>query len=132
MKIALLFISLLFLGSEKSNFQTEEVAAKDYTSCLKKVEDNKWGTFCKGCTTSGKTYRVKFVNTCTETLTVKLAVQENHKRWKTYSRQKLMPNDTISGFACIGTGKYLFWAKQSDDNTVDLPTDEEINSQYAK
>ena len=131
MKIALLLISLLFFSPEKNNFQTEEVAAKDYTSCLKKV-DFKWGTFCKGCTEPGKTYRVKFVNTCTETLTVKLAVQENHKRWKTYSRQKLMPNDTISGFACIGTGKYLFWAKLTDDNTVDLPTDEEINSQNGK
>lgn len=112
--------------------QSEEGAApKDYTECLKKAE-YKWGGVCKGCIESKKTYKVKFVNNCTENLSVKLAVQENHKRWKTYTRPVLMPNDTISGFACVGTGKYLYWAKRADDNTVDLPTDEEINSQFAK
>ncbi|MBK7855091.1 MAG: hypothetical protein IPJ79_09455 [Bacteroidetes bacterium] len=129
----LFVIALTMLLSSGGFCQTDESAAetKDYTECLKKTEF-KWGGVCKGCTESRKTYKVKFVNACGENLSVKLAVQENHKRWKTYSRQILLPNDTISGFACVGTGKYLYWAKRADDNTVDLPTDEEINTQFAK
>ena len=129
-----LFVFVLTMLVSVCGFsQSDENSAetKDYNECLKKTE-YKWGSVCKGCTESRKTYRVKFVNTCTENLSVKLAVQENHKRWKTYTRPVLMPNDTISGFACVGTGKYLYWAKRADDNTVDLPTDEEINTQFAK
>lgn len=131
MKKILLYIVCMFAATITSYGQSEEQAVKDYTSCLTKTEF-KWGSFCKGCYQTGKTYRVKFVNNCNENLSVKLAVQENHKRWKTYTRPVLLPNDTISGFACVGTGKYLYWTKKADDNTVALPTDEEINAQFAK
>ncbi len=100
---------------------------KDWTECVKK-SSFKWGSDCKSCTTTSKTYKVWFKNTCTDTLSVKIAVQENHKRWRTFTRPQFNPGDSISGFACIGTGKYLYWAKKFDDNTVAFPTDEEINT----
>ncbi len=103
----------------------------DYNTCITKV-DYKWGAECKGCTTGGKTYKVRFVNTCAETLAVKIAVQEEHKRWRTFTRPAVMPNDTISGFACLGTGKYLYWTKKSNDNTLEFPSDEEINATHKK
>lgn len=121
-------VLIALLISAQAGFAQED---KDYNTCIKKV-DYKWGADCKGCTTGGKTYKVRFVNNCTDTLAVKIAVQENHKRWKTYTRAKVLPNDTISGFACIGNGKYLYWAKQFNDNTIEFPSDEEINSSHNK
>ena len=100
---------------------------KDWTECIKK-SSFKWGSDCKSCATTSKTYKVWFKNTCKDTLGVKIAVQENHKRWRTFTRAQFNPGDSISGFACVGTGKYLYWAKKFDDNTVAFPTDEEINS----
>jgi hypothetical protein len=108
-------------------FSFIQVDTKDWNECLKK-SSFKWGGDCKSCTTTSKTYKVWFKNSCEDTLGVKIAVQENHKRWRTFTRTQLLPGDSISGFACIGTGKYLYWAKKCDDNTVAFPSDEEINS----
>lgn len=121
----LVALSLFFLSFKNAGDD------KDLNTCLTKV-DYKWGAECKPCNTGGKTYKVRFVNSCTDTLSVKIAVQENHKRWRTFNRPQVLPNDTISGFACEGTGKYLYWTKKWNDNTVDFPTDEEINSKHNK
>ncbi len=101
--------------------------AKDYTTCLRKV-NKKFGAETQLCPASSKPYKVWFVNDCNDTLAVKLAVQETSKRWRTFVRLQLLPGDTISGYACNSTGKYLYYAKQYADNSVELPSDEEINS----
>ncbi len=100
---------------------------KDYSSCLKKVQ-KKFGAETKNCPASSKPYKVWFVNDCNDTLAVKLAVQEKSKHWRTFTRLQLLPGDTISGYACNSTGKYLYYAKQYADNSVELPSDEEIDS----
>jgi hypothetical protein len=100
---------------------------KDYSLCLKKV-NKKFGAETKICPTSNKPYKVWFVNSCNDTLAVKLAVQESSKRWRTFTRLRMMPGDTISGFACTGQGKYLYYAKHYADQSVELPSDEEIDS----
>ena len=124
----LILVSVLLFSTQNISAQAED---KDYNTCLTKV-NYKWGAECKGCTTGGKTYKVWFVNSCDEKLAVKIAVQEEHKRWKTFVRLMVLPKDTISGFACAGTGKYLYWTKKSDDNTLDFPSDEKINSEHTK
>lgn len=120
----LAIMSIAFLLLTGFRLQQDE---KDYSACLKKVQ-KKFGAETKTCPSSSKPYRVWFINECNDTLAVKLAVQEKSKQWKTFTRLQLMPGDTISGYACNGTGKYLYYAKQFMDNSVDLPSDEEINS----
>lgn len=105
--------------------------AKDYLKCVIKTE-YKWGSECKPCMTSAKTYRVRFVNDCNDTLMVRVAVQESHKRFRTFTFNQVLPKDSVGGFACNGTGKYFYWAKKWNDNTVELPGDDTINQLYAK
>jgi hypothetical protein len=99
---------------------------KNYSDCLKKVQF-KWGAETKTCNSTKKTYKVWHKNISTDTLAVKVAVQETYKHWQTFSRLMLLPGDTISGFACNATGKYLVYAKKWDDNTTELPSDAEID-----
>lgn len=128
MKTAVAFYSLLVLaGVALTLLAFKQSDEKDWSDCIKKTTFQ-WGSECKTCATTSKTYRVWFKNECSDTVAVKIAVQENHKRWKTFTRPQLMPGDSISGFACVGTGKYQYWAKKFNDNTIAFPSDEEINS----
>jgi hypothetical protein len=43
----------------------------------------------------------------------------------------MQPNDTISAYACEGTGKWIFWTRAAGDNTVVFPTDEEIEKEFS-
>jgi hypothetical protein len=122
-------ILVLFTGAfclwSFTGFQT-----KDWTDCLKKY-DSKWGEYCENCNNQYEnSYKVFLKNTCEEKLDVKCAVQENNKKWKTYSWTAMTPNDTMIAYACNGTGKYLWWARKSGDKAVKFPNDDEINAQY--
>lgn len=122
------FVFLILIGAVVlfSAFKTKQ-DGKDYGQCLQKV-NKKFGAETLSCPASTKPYKVWFVNTCNDTLAVKLAVQEKSKRWRTFTRTQLLPGDTISGYACTGVGKYLYYTKQYKDNSVDLPSDEVIDS----
>ena len=124
----LIFTSLMLMFFSLAAFlnhpQTED---KDYTTCLKKYT-SAWGEFCVQCSDWHKSYRVNFRNTCTETIDVKCGVQEVDKHWRTYTILGLATNDTISSYACEGTGKYMLWARKTGDRINEFPSDDDINS----
>lgn len=104
---------------------------EDYTACLVKY-DSRWGAECTQCKVSDNSYRVSLRNTCRDSIDVKCAVQESDKRWKTFIKLQMGPNDTMIAYACEGRGKYLYWARLAGDVSTPFPSDEEINAQYNK
>ncbi len=100
------------------------------SQCLKK-SSSEWASTCGSCYNSSNSYRINLKNVCTENLDVKVAVQERTKRWRTFSQNNLAPGDTISSYACEGTGKYVFWNRKAGDKSIVFPTDEEIEKEFA-
>ena len=125
MKKYFLLVVLLIAGFVSFAFWEEEDLAK-YMVKYK----SEWGKSCLQCMESKGTYRVYLKNTYTEKLDIKVGVQEKDKRWRIFQRLNFSPNDTIVGYACKGTGKYMVWTKLSSDSSTELPTDGEINAQY--
>ena len=125
MKKYLLLVVVLIVGFVSSAFLEEEDLAK-YIVKYK----SEWGKSCLQCMESKGTYRVYLKNTYTEKLDIKVGVQEKDKRWRVFQRLNFSPNDTIVGYACKGTGKYMVWTKLSSDSSTELPSDGEINAQY--
>ena len=126
--IAIIFILALFSGEPvqpTSMFQEDTTA-----QCLKKTS-SEWGSTCGSCYNSTKSYRVNLQNVCTEKLDVKVAVQERSNRWRTFNQNNLAPGDSISSYACEGTGKYVFWTRKAGDKTIVFPTDDEIEKEFA-
>jgi hypothetical protein len=121
----LLLVVVLIVGFVSSAFLEEEDLAK-YIVKYK----SEWGKSCLQCMESKGTYRVYLKNTYTEKLDIKVGVQEKDKRWRIFQRLNFSPNDTIVGYACKGTGKYMVWTKLSSDSSTELPSDGEINAQY--
>jgi len=111
--------------------------AQDSADCLTKTS-SKWGAPCEKCElyTEGYkrdfsgTYQVQLRNTCNEIIEVKLAVQEKNGDWRTFPVRALAPQESLNGFACQGTGKYVYWARAISDTEILLPSDREIISEY--
>ena len=97
----------------------------DYTECIKKSSSS-WGSKCSQCSNYENTYRVNLINICNDTVEVKVAVREKSNRWRIFFNKQLAPNDSISGYACDGLGKYMFWARKLCDNSIVMPTDDEV------
>ncbi len=116
-------IGIIFISSFISNDDLANFVVK-YKS--------EWGKTCLQCIESKGTYRVYFKNTYSDKLDIKIGVQEKDKKWRTFQRLNFSPNDTVVAYACKGTGKYMIWAKASDDSSTELPKDAEINLQYGK
>ncbi|HKR06724.1 MAG TPA: hypothetical protein VJY62_18965 [Bacteroidia bacterium] len=129
MKNCIVFIFFLFTTSLLYSQETEQGDA--YSNCLKKTS-SKWADNCQQCFSSSNTYRVYLTNVCQETLDVKIGAQETTKKWRTFIRTTLAPGDSVSAYACVGTGKYIFWARKAGDKEIVFPTDEEINLKYTK
>jgi len=111
--------------------------AQDQADCLVKT-NSKWGAPCDKCESytegykrdfSG-TYQVQLKNVCNEIIEVKLAVQEKNGEWRTFPVRSLTPQETFDGYACHGTGKYVYWVRKVNDTEIILPTDREILSEY--
>jgi hypothetical protein len=111
--------------------------AQDHADCLVKT-NSKWGAPCDKCESytegfkrdfSG-TYQLQLKNVCNEIIEVKLAVQEKNGEWRTFPVRSLSPQETFEGFACHGTGKYVYWVRKVNDTEIILPTDREILSEY--
>ena len=113
------------------SFLALSATQKDYSECIKKY-NSVWGEPCVQCTEFRNSYRVSLRNTCAETLDVKCAVRENDNRWRTFIKLDLFPKDTMTAYACNGTGKYMVWAKRAGDKMNEFPTDNEINAQFGK
>ena len=122
----LLMLGFFVLQSFK-NFPQDD----KWNNCLVKYRFN-WGETCNSCQMAKDTYKVYLRNTCDETIDAVVCVQENTKRWRYYSFKKLAPKDSVSAYACVGTGKILKWVKPSNNTELLLPTSDEVNAQYAK
>jgi hypothetical protein len=129
MKKNIIFLILILSSTLLYSQETEEGDA--YSNCLKKTS-SKWADNCQQCFSSSNTYRVYLKNVCKENLDVKIGVQETTKKWRTFIRTNLAPDDSVSAYACVGTGKYIFWARKAGDKEVAFPTDEQINLKYIK
>lgn len=123
-KRVLLPLLSVFLLSTVYAFTTQQ----GEPDCLVKIKGD-WGKV-PGCTNISKSYRVFFVNNCNDTLDIKLAIQEKSLRWKTFKHYQVPPGDTISGYSCDATGRYISWKKPKDDASVLFPSDDEINRDY--
>jgi hypothetical protein len=121
----------LFLAAVLMIVMTSYRQSDDLSGKLVKYR-SEWGKSCTQCKELNGTYRVYFKNTATQALDVKVAAQENDKRWRVFSRLAMQPSDSIVAYACKGTGKYMSWVKEAGDNSITFPTDEEINLQYGK
>jgi hypothetical protein len=134
----LTFISLLWLGlftgvfrPESSDSTSGNLTQEDLSACLQK-SSSVWGSVCGSCYSYSRSYRVNLKNVCSETLDIKVAVQEKSMRWRTYNQINMAPGDSISAYACEGTGKYMFWAKKSGDNSILFPSDQQIDQEFSK
>lgn len=129
MKKLITYSGILLFAAVLFSIVSRSFGREDFSHCLVKYK-SEWSKPCSQCMDVQKSYRVYFRNECMQKLDVKCAAQESDKRWRTFTRLALAPNDTIVAYACKGTGKYLYWVREMNDNTVTLPSDEEINTQY--
>lgn len=105
--------------------------------CLVKSASS-WGKPCDKCEAytegykrdSRGVYQIELQNTCTETIEVKVAVQESNGRWRTFPIKMLASGESMYAFACNGSGKYLYWVRKLNDTEVILPSDHEILVEY--
>ncbi|MEO8590537.1 MAG: hypothetical protein ABI432_14265 [Flavobacteriales bacterium] len=110
---------------------------QSFTDCLVKTA-SRWGAPCEKCEAykegfkrdySG-TYQIELKNACKEMIEVKVAVQEKNGTWRTFPVKALGAEETMSAFACQGTGKYLYWVRRVNDTEIILPSDAEILTEY--
>lgn len=107
-----------------------------YADCLAKVSSS-WGKPCDKCEIYdgykrdySTVYQVQFRNICGEVLEVKVAMEESNGTWRTFPVKALAAGDTLSTYACRGTGKYMYWARRANDTEIILPSDIQIASAY--
>jgi len=141
MKKGILFILLsisvvLILAFKEINNRNMQEVGRDWLECIEKYK-SKWGEECRDCINYkgykrdySQTYKVFLRNTCAESVEVKCCVQEDSKGWRCFAVKSLTEKDTLVAYACNGTGKYLFWARQAGDKEIIFPTDEEVNEMY--
>ncbi len=110
---------------------------QSYADCLTKMS-SKWGAACDRCETykdgfkrdhSG-TYQIDLQNACSEMIEVKVAMQEKSGTWRTFPIRALGPKESMTAFACHGTGKYMYWVRRVNDTELVLPSDQEILTEY--
>ena len=126
-----LSILLLFLGASAS------AQDQNYAECVTKSQSN-WGQPCEKCeayTDSYKrdyrgVYQIELKNTCSDAVDLKVAMQEGNGRWRTFPIKALAAGESMTAFACNGTGKYLYWVRRLNDTEILLPSDQEILTEY--
>lgn len=110
---------------------------QSYADCVMKATST-WGAPCEHCQSyvdgykrdfSG-TYQLELKNVCSDIIEVKVAVQEKNGTWRTFPIRALGANESMSAFACEGSGKYLYWARRANDTEIILPTDRDIITAY--
>lgn len=110
----------------KNHFEFQNI---EWNDCLTKYA-SAWGEDCLKCQFKKDTYKVKLKNTCTDALDVVVCVQESNKTWKYFAFNGVAPKDSVIGYACVGTGKYLKFVRKAGNKEIILPTAEQVNAQY--
>ncbi|MCB0790793.1 MAG: hypothetical protein H6595_10510 [Flavobacteriales bacterium] len=127
----LLLAACLFMGTRAP------AQDRDHADCVVKAGSS-WGKPCEKCEYykegykrdfSG-TYQIVLKNVCSETMEVKVAVQEDNGTWRTFPVRVLVPDEQLEAFACHGSGKYLYWVRRLNDTEIILPSDQEIITEY--
>ncbi|TXI80775.1 MAG: hypothetical protein E6Q44_06005 [Flavobacteriales bacterium] len=127
-----LLLVLLLLAAFVAGAQDQS-----YADCLVKTA-SRWGAPCDKCEFYKETYKrdysgtyqVDLQNACSEMIEVKVAVQENNGIWRTFPIKALGPKESMTAFACQGTGKYMYWVRRVNDTEITLPSDQEILTEY--
>jgi hypothetical protein len=110
---------------------------QSYADCVVKINST-WGKQCDKCEAykdgykrdySG-VYQLELKNSCSETVEVKVATQEKNGTWRTFPVKALTTGETMTAFACQGTGKYMYWVRKLNDTEVVIPSDQEILVEY--
>jgi len=127
LKLTTLIVALGIAGLFSSD--VNDASQTDYADCVQKYRSG-WGENCSQCANSVDSYAVYLKNACAEAIDVMVCVQETDKTWKKYQHSKMAPNDSLRAYACIGTGKYLSWARKAGDESTVFPTVEEVNKKY--
>lgn len=122
--IVSLVILLIYSFSAKDNNQD-----KNWNDCVKKYK-SEWGKPCQKCTYNKDIYKVYFKNVSTDRVDLLISVQEENKTWNCLYKNDFAPGDTAIGYACKGTGKYLYWVKKAGDTEITFPTCQEVNETY--
>ena len=110
---------------------------QNYADCVAKAQSN-WGQPCEKCEAYKDSYKrdysgvyqIELKNTCNEAIELKVAMQESNGRWRTFPIKPLAAGETMTAFACNGTGKYLYWVRRLNDTEILLPSDHEILTEY--
>lgn len=110
-------------------FISTNALAQDYGECVNKYRSD-WGENCSQCTSWKDSYVVYLRNTCQESIDVMVCVQEDDKTWRRFQHKAMAPNDSLRAYACVGTGKYLSWARKAGDENITFPSVEQVNKEY--
>ena len=110
---------------------------QSYADCLTKTA-SRWGAPCEQCEYykesfkrdfSG-TYQIDLQNACSDMIEVKVAMQEENGTWRTFPIKALGARESMTAYACKGTGKYMYWVRRVNDTEILLPSDQEILTEY--
>ena len=125
---ALLLIALLMLAFW--------AGAQDRSSCVEVVDD-RWGDRCDQCQVyngfrrdDSSTFQLRFRNTCRDLVEIKVAMQERGGSWRIFPTRSLVPGEQWSAYACLGTGRYLYWERRVSDEQLLLPSNVDILTEY--
>lgn len=125
------FIALLSIGFAGlvGYFDHEPPSDIEYGDCVEKYRSG-WGEEGSQCTKWNDSYAVYLRNTCNEKIDVMVCVQETDKTWRRFQHSGMAPRDSLRAYACVGTGKYLSWARKAGDESITFPTVDEVNKKY--
>ena len=126
MKTKIIILSVISLISLSFIIGQEEI---DWNSYMKKSTST-WGKPCPECIYNNDIFQYSLRNVGNESVDVLLAIQEKDKSWRCSYHEKVMPNDTILGFACKGTGKVKKWVRRAGDRELEFPTCEQVNKEF--
>lgn len=128
-KLLLLTLFIPFVVAFTPPPNESEYQDMEWNECLTKYA-SAWGEDCLKCQFKKDTYKVKLKNTCTDALDVVVCVQEEDKTWKYFAFNGVTPRDSVIGYACKGTGKYLKFVRKAGNKEIILPTADQVNAQY--
>jgi hypothetical protein len=127
MKTSIKILVLITASVLFSNYSS--IAQSNNEGCIVKV-NSEWSNPVGNCINSNNTYKAYFVNQCGKSVDIKLAIQEKSNRWRVFNHLNISPGDTVSGYACDGTGKFVTWSRPTGNKSIVFPTDDEINRDY--
>ncbi len=110
---------------------------QNYADCVVKASSS-WGKTCPKCEAYTEVYKrdysgvyqIELKNTCNEAVELKVAMQESNGSWRTFPIKALAAGESMTAYACSGTGKHLYWVRRLNDTEILLPSDQEILTEY--